>query len=1216
MGKVKFTKQQQQAINERNKNILVSAAAGSGKTAVLVQRILSIIKEQNNNINIDNFLVVTFTRAAADEMREKIYNAINKELEKTPTNKKLANQLLLINKAYISTIDSFCLSIVKQNFHKTQLDPNFTIHSNDEIKYLSHQVMEELFEEKYSTADKDFLYLVEYFCNGSSINNFNKLDDFKLKEHISNIHSFACANPNPQEWLNKSIQAYSIENKSLYDTVWGDILVKSIKPKIKALELSINLFLQAAATPECSQEKKIKEFVEYYNDLIHSIKNSFSLSLQDFIEYIKNDMPKAPQLRLSKNTIITDETKEMLSDIKADISGILKDFVIFTAVEDTYKAEINALKPVVTALIQLVKEFSQRLWDKKINEQVFEYNDIAHLTIDILTDEAGKPSNTAKNLQDMFYEIIVDEYQDNNYIQEAILTAVSKESRGINNRFMVGDIKQSIYKFRQATPEIFIDKYEAYNQTDTNFLIALNKNFRSRSCILDFTNYIFKQTMTKTFGDLNYDESVELKYGADYPQATENIAEKVELALFNKIQGSEAEIDNSLIEAEYVASKINEIVNGENPLYIFNSDTKSYRPAQYSDIVILFRSDSTITPTYLEVLANHNIPASSPKGSNLFDTIEVKTLCSMLKIIDNPLQDIELLTVMHCPAYNFSVDEIAEIKGKTREHSFYATILKYLNENNNSLCEKLSNFLKDLETLQKEKNLIPVSLLIDKVLNVTDYGSYVQALSNGIKRRENIKKLKEIALSMESKGSCSLFDYLEWLKEYTLGSNKIKEAIPSTENNVRIMSIHASKGLEFPIVFIPQLEKKFKDNNNELLIHSSYPIAPKYIDLKTRTQAKTFPYNSLKTIINMEDSSEELRILYVGLTRAKEMLYLSGTLNENFYNYDRFYNLNLASFGNFYSSIKTKSFLKIILNALLRNKGIAKELSSKEPFGNSEINDYALSCKAKIMEPDMFLEHTVRNIILNSDLINKLEAIDINQEVSKEISDNLSWSYHNRDLMNLASKLSISEIKKAGYVDDFGQNLYETIEFSAPEFMSDSKEVLSAANRGTAYHSLMEFLDFNFTTQEQIIDLKQRLINNNLLTQKEAESIDNSKILKFLSSPLNQKLKYSEKIYREQPFVMGMSPYEIYKEEKYKNSNSTILVNGIIDLFFQDEKGDIILVDYKTDYVKNGNYEAIMDRYKIQIELYKKAIELNTGKNVAECYLYLFGIDKEVKYNF
>lgn len=1216
MGTVYFTKQQQQAITERNKNILVSAAAGSGKTAVLVQRILSIIKNYDNDINIDNFLIVTFTRAAADEMREKIYNAISDELEKNPANKKLKNQLLLINKAHISTIDSFCLSIVKQNFHKTQLDPNFKIHSNEEIKYLSENVMDELFEEKYQAKNKDFLYLVEYFCNGGTINNFNKLDDFKLKEHIGNIHSFAYATPNPQKWLNSAKEAYSVENTSLFNTVWGKILEKAIKPKINALELYINLFLETAASPECSDEKKIKEFIEYYSDLLHSIKSSFSLSLNTFVNYINNEMPKTPQLRLSKNTIVTDEKKEELSQLKSTISDILKEFKLYTAAEDTYKAEILDLKPVITALIELVKEYSDKLWNAKINEQVFEYNDIAHLTIDILTDENGEPSNIAKNLQKDFYEIIVDEYQDNNYIQEVILSAVSKEAQGINNRFMVGDIKQSIYKFRQATPKIFIDKYEAYGHSPKDCLINLNKNFRSRSCILDFTNYIFMQAMTKLFGDLDYDENARLIYGADYPHGNENIAENVELALIEKSKDSEQELDTTLLEAEYVATKINEIVNGSNPLYIYDSQLKKYRPAQYNDIVILFRSDGAIAPTYLDVLAQHNIPACSPKGSNLFNTIEVKTVYAMLKIIDNPLQDIELLTVMHSPAYNFTIDEITQIKGKTTESCFYTTILKYMQDNNNQLTSKLSIFLCDLESLQKEKSLIPVSQLIDKLMNITDYQSYIQTLSNGIKRRENIKKLKEIALSMEANGNCTLFDYLEALKEYNYEKNKVKEAITAIENNVRIMSIHSSKGLEFPVVFIPQLEKKFKDNNNELLLHTDYPIAPKYIDLKTRTQAKTFPYNSLKRIINLEDSSEELRILYVGLTRAKEKLYLSGTLNESFYNYDKFYNLNLTSFGNFYSNIKTKSFLKIILNALLRNKEIANSIASKSPTGNEKINNYSLPCRVKIIKPEAFLEHTAKNIITVNELIDKLNNIDINTAPDKNITDKLSWIYPNSHIMNLASKLSISEIKKASYVDDQGHNLYENTEFSQPQFINNETSPLSAASRGTAYHTFMEFLDFNFTTEEQLNNTKNELINSNKLTKKEADTIDNAKILKFLSSPLNEMLKKAIAVYREQPFIMGMSPYEVYKEEIYKDSDATILVNGIIDLFFEKENGDIILIDYKTDYVPDNNPEIIMNRYKIQIQLYKKAIEESTGKKVTQCYLYLFGIDKEVKYNF
>ena len=887
MPEVKWTKEQSQAINEKGSNILVAAAAGSGKTAVLVERIIN--KIINENIDIDKLLVVTFTNAAASEMRERILDAIYKKLEEYPENQNLQRQITLINKASICTIDSFCLEVVRNNFFELDnISPNFRIADTTEIELLKQEVIEDIFEEKYENQDENFSKLINTYTSYR--------DDTPLKELVLKIYSYIQSSPFPEEWLNEKIEMFNLKDKLNEDfskTPWGNILLKEIEEEIiddiKTLE-DIKKELDLYSELE-SFSQVVRSDLDFLKILQENINN------WDKLYEIYNKMSFVSWPRKKIESDLKEYAKNVRDDVKKKFSSKLSKILICNSEEANQ--DIFDMYEILLKLKNLILEFGKEFSKRKRLKNMVDFNDIEHLALDILIkkqEDKIEITDVAKRYQKKFIEIAIDEYQDSNLVQEYILTSISNN----NNIFMVGDVKQSIYKFRQAMPELFISKYKTYKNKENksendNLKIQLFKNFRSRKNVLDFTNLIFENIMSGSLGDIEYNKEEYLNLGADYKEIEQNL--KAEIDIINlKDQENEEEntseileeeenterLENIQLEARFVASKIKELI--ENKFQVFDRKKNCFRDIKYKDIVVLLRSTKTSAPIFEEEIINLDMPVFSDSSQEYLDSIEIENIMSLLRIIDNPIQDIPLVTVLRSNIGKFTDDELVEIRLSDKYDNFYNAMQKAKINVGKNLQEKIEKFLTNLEKWRKEQEYLALDEFVWKLYSDTGYYNYVGLMPNGELRQANLKMLFERAKQFETASFKGLYNFINFIEKLKLSSGDLGSAKLIGENDdvIRIMSIHKSKGLEFPVVFLANTGKQFNlmDLNKNILLHQELGIGVKYINYDKQVQYDTLSKSAIKSKVFTETLSEEMRILYVALTRAKEKLYITGTMND------------------------------------------------------------------------------------------------------------------------------------------------------------------------------------------------------------------------------------------------------------------------------------------------------------------------------------------------
>ena len=834
---MEWTKEQQQAINKNKSNILVAAAAGSGKTAVLVERIIN--KILNEKIDIDKLLVVTFTNAAASEMRERILNAIYmrerilnaiyKKIDESENEEEIQNlqkQVVLLNKASICTIDSFCLDVVRNNFFEIDISPNFRIADTAEIELLKQEVLDELFEEKYEEKNKDFQKLIKTYTSYR--------DDTPLKDLILKIYSYISSSPYPKKWLDDAIERFNIkdENLDFTKTVWGELLIQEIKEELqddiaileaqaKRLSVESDLVLfQKTIENDVIELKRLFENLDNWNKA-YSIANSV-----DFITWPRN---KVDSLEKENAKNVRDQVKKKFKT-KVD--------KIFVSSSEEAIQDIIEMYNTLLKLKNLIFEFDELFTKKKKDKNIVDFSDVEHYALQILVrekeDGTHERTDVAQKYMKQFEEIAIDEYQDSNLVQEYILSSVS---RG-NNIFMVGDVKQSIYKFRQARPELFLEKYKSYsleNANERGLKIQLFKNFRSRENILDFTNEIFKNIMSESLGEIEYTEEEFLNLGASWEsKEIKNEIDIIDLKEqekdYDEENSEEEEIQENLedieIEAKFVAKKIEELIDSKYQVYDLKA--QKYRDIKYRDIAILLRSTKAKAPIFEKELIEKDIPVYSDMSSEYIDTMEIQTILSLLKIIDNPMQDIPLVTVMRSSIGKFTDNELVEIRLADQHSDFYTTLLKSKLSVSTELKGKIERFLNELDKWRKEQEYLSLDELIWKFLN------YMGVLPNGMLRQENLKMLFERAKQYESASFKGLFNFIRFIERLHSSSGDLSSAkmIGENEDVVRIMSIHKSKGLEFPIVFLASSSSQFNlmDLNKDILLDQELGLGVKYID--------------------------------------------------------------------------------------------------------------------------------------------------------------------------------------------------------------------------------------------------------------------------------------------------------------------------------------------------------------------------------------------------
>ncbi|MDT8718867.1 helicase-exonuclease AddAB subunit AddA [Clostridium sp. 19966] len=1253
----KWTPEQQKAIDTRGGNLLVAAAAGSGKTAVLVERIIKIITSEENPVDIDRLLVVTFTNAAAAEMRERIGDAISRELDVHPNSKVLQRQLTLLNRSNITTMHSFCLDVIKNNFHHIDLDPNFRISDDTEAVLLKQEVLQDLMEDKYEDGEESFLRLVE--CFGGS------KDDAPLTELINSLYSFSMSGPWPHRWLKEKAEEFKeAESLDITSTPWGKLLLESIKIDVFSSGENIAEGIKLAEDSPGLEPylETLRGDMIIIENLIASLGGGFEAAYEAFrnsdfatIKRAKKDADKDVQEQVKK---LRDEAKDKIKSIRGEIFNVSPERAL---------EAISFMYPVMKALSDIVIEFDERYSSKKRDRGILDFNDLEHFCLSILSEEVEeqiKPSSVALVLRDKFEEVLVDEYQDSNNVQETIINMVSRKFEANPNVFMVGDVKQSIYRFRQAKPELFLDKYNNYKEEGTNQKILLFKNFRSRLEVINGVNYVFKQLMSETVGELDYTDREALNQGAVFEEPEEGsvVGGALELHILDR-SGSEEEekeeedteeiipeldmpmdeqeLDNVQLEARLVAKRIKELMNSDEEgrvFQVYDKEIKQYRKVMYKDIVILMRATSNWAPVFTEELNIEGIPVYADSNSGYFQTVEIRTMMSLLQIIDNPYQDVPMLAVLRSPIFGFTPEELIDVRLIAKGRYIYENIRALVEEepeisvslldrikiHKENLKEKSIYFIECINRWRDKHIHMPLDEFIWYIYTDTSYYGYVGAMANGLQRQANLKILFQRAKQYEATSFRGLFNFINFINRLRSSSGDFGSAkiLGENEDVVRIMSIHKSKGLEFPVVILAGTGKQFNlmDLNRRILFHEELGYGPDYVDYEKRLTFPTIKKIAMKKKFKLENLSEEMRILYVAFTRAKEKLIITGSVGNIEASVKRW--CSLASSDSLkvpdYQVLKGKSFLDWIATAVVRHRDGEAIRKAAEKYV-AAVED------ASCWEVKLWSKKDVLVDKKNEAVEESLEAGDnlfeesLESRYEKEIERRLSFKYKYIDASKISANVSVSELKRAAMEDlEDGMvvSLYKTQEVKKPDFLKEEKG-LSPSERGTITHFVMQHVDLSkIQSSEEIHQQIRLMVEKAFITEKEASAVNPYKIYKFFKSDLGiRMLKAYEDgrtLRREVPFYVEIPattvneslPKEIYDKEMVR-------LQGVIDCYFEEEDG-IVLLDYKTDYVGEDGTEPIKERYTVQIKYYSETLEKITGKKIKDKYLYLFYNDQAI----
>ena len=1248
---VQWTKEQQEVIRLRDRNILVSAAAGSGKTAVLVERILSKITDNTHPADIDRLLIMTFTRAAAGEMKERISAVIEKALGEDPDNEHLQRQTILLHTAQITTIDGFCAYIIRNYFHLIGLDPGYRTADEGELKLLRGDVVKALLEEHYAQKDEKFQKFVECFATGKS--------DENLGDLIQKLYEMAMSNPFPEEWLQKCLGDYRIESlEELRETEWMKMLWDAVGDELQEAELLIR-----EARNVCAEADGPYLYEDALNSDLILVRDLQELAEKRDYNGIVKVLVKPAFARLStkKALDVEEQKKQRVKELRDEEKGILKELGqrYFQSSEEEILEMIRYVREPIEILIELTIQFMEQFGTAKREKNILDFTDMEHFALQILMTKEGEEihmSQAARELSAKYDEVLVDEYQDSNFVQELLTTAVSGWINQKKNIFMVGDVKQSIYRFRLARPELFMEKYKSYSTEEAKEQrIDLHKNFRSRAQVLESVNFIFRQIMGEDLGGVAYDKDAALYPGASFPEGESEEFVKTEVLLIEKdgeeladvqesadagAQGSQMELENQNaqeLEALAIAQRIQEIVGKEQ---IVDKETREYRPVEYGDIVILLRTAYGWAETFREVLASQGIPVYCTSRTGYFSALEIVTVLNYLKVCDNPLQDIPLMGVLRSPIVGCTSQELAELRIHYPKGLLYESLTAYVGESSKTdfltekdfLKLKLSNFLQILEKVRNMAAYTPVHELILYVLKETGYGNYARALPGGEQRFANLTMLVEKAMDYEKTSYRGLFNfvrYIEQLQAYEVDYGEVN-LTGAGNTAVEIMTIHKSKGLEFPVVFVAGMGKQFnfQDMNAGLLLHPELGIGADAVIPEKRVIASSLNKQIIRRQLLKESLGEELRVLYVAMTRAKEKLILTGTvgkLEKQMVSLSRFLDEEeeLLPLG---TRIKAKNYWAFVLPALVRHRAMSELLGEygilmkKQKGIYDDVSDFVIK---KVTVRQM----TEKAVILQAgnqmqeEYLKNWDADQVyDKEVREEIEKRFSFVYPYKYLEDIPVKVSVSDLKKRSWHDE--SELEENISVSAeeqveeqeapvPAFMAEKQEEYKGAARGTAYHRLMECLDYAEVESEEQLEVQlKRLLESQKMTEQEAECIRIRDIKKFVDSELGQRMKKAvvkKQLYREQPFVIRRSASLL--DDSWKDE--TILVQGIIDAYFTED-GEIVLVDYKTDRVRKGQEQKLVDLYHVQLEDYAQALERMTGMKVKEKIIYSFTLQKAI----
>ncbi len=1290
---MKFTPEQQRVIELHNSNILVSAAAGSGKTAVLVERIIRMICDGEHPADIDRLLIVTFTNAAAAEMRERIAAGITARLEADPGNEHIQKQSALLHNAQITTIDSFSLFLIRNHFNEIGLDPDFRVADEGEIKLLQQEVLAQLLEDAYAgnfvpeealtsregygnegtvpemEAPEQFHACVEYFCPGGR--------ESVLEQHILNLSRYAGSFPWPAEWLEERKNDYAAgDMEALVCSDYGQYLTERVNRTVEGCLEKLREVKRLCELPDGPY---------MYGELTDAeIEQLERLTSCKDLEEQAAKIPAVTFARLpsKKDDSVDPAKRELAKAIRNSVKDTLSDLSesYFKTPLELAVEQGKACREPLRMLLDLVLEFDRRLLAAKQERHLIDFSDMEHYALQILlkrekVEETGSigtdraktkyrivPSDVAMEYRQYFQEILIDEYQDSNLVQEYLLSAISGEEEGRYNRFMVGDVKQSIYKFRLARPELFLEKYDTYQETGDLCRIDLAKNFRSRIQVVDAVNDVFSRIMSREIGGIAYDDKAALYPGAVYP-AQEDPAYGSELLLIRRPEKGEREesgigeqhaegagvlvdYDNvRQLEALAIAARIKQL---KGSLKVMEKSTGELRPVRYSDMVILLRTTSGWDEEFKKILEQQGIPVYITSKTGYFGALEVQELLQFLRVLDNPRQDIPLFGVMQSVFGGFTQEEIAQIRsggeGHSRKRMTLYEALKEVAQSGRTveegeeisagesageeaeLLQKADTFLQRIGHYRDLTPFTSIRDLLQRILDDYDYLNYVTALPTGSKRRANVEMLLTKASAFEKTSYFGLFHFIRYMEQLEKYDVDYGEADTLDENAdvVRIMSIHKSKGLEFPVVFVSGLSKRFnmQDANQSLIVDMDLGVAVDYVDSVRRIKNKTLRRAVLSAKMKEDNLAEELRVLYVALTRAREKLILTAVLDKADEKWElaQMTGQEKLTYLDFCEAGSYMDFLLPILPKTgiavktLRTEDLAaEELGEQLRMGDRREQLRLIACGETPLTGDP----------------------EENERKLMHLRERFAYQYPHPGLQKLYTKTTVSELKIAAMAekDEAAFHTFEEKEVVPyiPGFRREQEKV-SGAVRGNAFHRVMELLDFmyvfvesglfekcpgDYETYRKRLDaerLKNRLEEflqretiSLRLTEEYAKAVSLPKILNFLEQELAYRMWRAQEqglLYREQPFVLGIDAKRLDPDLP---EGEKVLIQGIIDVFFIED-GEIVLLDYKTDVI--DSLEALWNRYNVQIQYYEEALTKLMQMPVKERILYSFYLEK------
>ncbi|NHN30941.1 helicase-exonuclease AddAB subunit AddA [Paenibacillus agricola] len=1285
-----WTEDQWDAISIHGHDMLVAAAAGSGKTAVLVERIIRRISNEQEPVDVDRLLVATFTNAAAAEMRHRISEALEKELERSPDSGHLRKQLALIGRASITTLHSFCLDVIRTHYQQVGLDPGFRIANETESDLMRQDLIEELFEEQYGEAAEDshFWKLAEWFSGEKS--------DDALYRLVQKLYDDARSHPWPLQWLQEAANQFDRNPET--PNPWIPDLLVSVRLELDGIVLLLQDATELAERPGGPAPYLLN--LQEDMDTVTYLKQVAEYSWEHLYDSFQG--ASFGKLRPCKGAdydkLLQEQVKELRNKAKDQLSGLAEE--LFSRTPQEYDKELQILAPLMHTLVELVMEFSTRYQHAKKEKGLVDFSDLEHYCLQLLSEVdpgTGKlqPSDIALGYRERYVEVLLDEYQDTNRVQETIVSFISRENPG--NRFMVGDVKQSIYRFRLAEPGLFLEKYKNYPIDDhiPGQRIDLAKNFRSRSPVVDGVNYIFKHIMGEEVGEIAYDSRAQLVHGAAYYPAWNQLAngsEAIELLMIDRTEevelsstaddaDSEAsatitddpftdgladsqeggngldlatearEMETVQLEARMIAAQIHKLLGhtGERVFQVFDKASGGYRDATYRDVVILLRATGQWSPIMIEELRQQGIPAYAELNTGYFSAMEVEVVLSLLKLIDNPFQDIPLASVLRSPIVQLSEEQLAQIRIASPRSSFYEAVSLYATESpldsevakaapiDALLRNKLALFLQNLQGWRNEARQGALADLIWNIYRATGFYDFIGGLPGGQQRQANLRALYDRARQYEATSFRGLFRFLRFVERMKDSGKDLgtARALGEQEDVVRIMSIHKSKGLEFPVVFVAALSKRFnmRDLTEAFMVHKDLGFGPKFTDAAARTSYPTLPWLAIRRKLRMEMIAEEMRVLYVALTRAREKLYLLATvkgMDKLLYNWSKYIDHDQMLLPDA-AVAGARSYMDWIGPALMRHPdgNVLRDYAAVSGRHAAYLDGEESLWKIHLIRPESVAAMVQAAATVEMDESRKqavlhLEPVDEGQGQYWEfqVTHRLAWTYAHQQASELPSKISVTELKRQS--DHYRVLSRDSEESTFPEAAVPSQssitarrprfmelKQMNAAERGTVFHSVMQYIPLDHEPSAiDVVRALDEMVDKELLTAEQHKLLDPEIIVAFFTSSVGIRLLQASEVYREIPFSLGLSAKEAYssKELSSMDESETVLLQGMIDCLFVEENG-LVLVDFKTDRLLDDGeaaIEAIKERHKQQIDLYANAVEKIWKRPVTGKYIFLF----------